>query len=460
MITELKLSNFRLFDDEVTVRFRPITVLIGQNNSGKSSVIKFLLMLKQSLDRESAQFLNPQDEKVGLGDFNDLKNVSNPTGVGQTLPFEKGEALKAFSSYKETQKQEFSNKISIIKKEDLFFQLTVKEKKSSGDPVVSYIREKYNLSNNQNDIAMFYSTSARVSYQKKHQNVKEHKITGSYNQNSFKLKKEVFDDFKLLDFSNEWKNASYNTSKNKTNVLKKTAEENIVKTLINNINNLYHLLPVRNIGKDSIVSGPIPTVSVGPDGLYTLPHLQKMYNNEDTMQLKFILSHIKEVAGLKGIKFELESIISKCFGVNKLTGAEVLIKYFGFGVSQCLPIFIQGALMPQHSSLMVEQPEVQLHPTAQLELGSFFADLWKKRQVGSIIETHSDNILLRLRRLIAKGDLKPEDVSVAFLDFDTEKQQPVVKNLNIEQDGSMEDGLPMEFFGKNIEEALKMGAGE
>ena len=35
MLTELKLSNFRIFDDEVTVRFRPITVLIGRNSSGK-----------------------------------------------------------------------------------------------------------------------------------------------------------------------------------------------------------------------------------------------------------------------------------------------------------------------------------------------------------------------------------------------------------------------------------------
>ena len=49
MLKELRISNFRLFDDEVTLRFRPITVLIGRNNSGKSSIIKFLLMLQQSL---------------------------------------------------------------------------------------------------------------------------------------------------------------------------------------------------------------------------------------------------------------------------------------------------------------------------------------------------------------------------------------------------------------------------
>ena len=73
--------------------------------------------------------------------------------------------------------------------------------------------------------------------------------------------------------------------------------------------------------------------------------------------------------------------------------------------------------MEPYTTLMVEQPEAQLHPTAQLEMGGFFADLWNKRKVGSIIETHSDNILLRLRRLIAKGDLSHKDVSIAYFTF-------------------------------------------
>ena len=115
--------------------------------------------------------------------------------------------------------------------------------------------------------------------------------------------------------------------------------------------------------------------------------------------------------------------------------------------------------MAPQTTLMVEQPEAQLHPTAQLELGSFFADLWKKRKVGSIIETHSDNILLRLRRLIAIRELSPEDVSVAFFTFDEDNENmPIIKNLDINEDGSMEAGLPLEFFGANVMEGLRLGA--
>jgi len=81
------------------------------------------------------------------------------------------------------------------------------------------------------------------------------------------------------------------------------------------------------------------------------------------------------------------------------------------------------------------------------------------RNVGSIIETHSSNILLRLRRLIAKGDLSCRDVTVAYFTIDDENgDMPVVKNLDINDDGSMEAGLPMEFFGADVVEGLRLGA--
>jgi hypothetical protein len=97
-------------------------------------------------------------------------------------------------------------------------------------------------------------------------------------------------------------------------------------------------------------------------------------------------------------------------------------------------------------------------------MGSFFGDLWKDKKVPSLIETHSANILLRLRKLISKGDLKAEDISVAFFTLDSivgkrggAHTAVVVKNLDVNPDGSLEKGLPMEFFGGDILEALEFG---
>ena len=97
-----------------------------------------------------------------------------------------------------------------------------------------------------------------------------------------------------------------------------------------------------------------------------------------------------------------------------------------------------------------------------------------------MVETHSGNILLRLRNLVAKGELSTSDVSVAFFtmgkgsrpskqsrddmmeELGVERRggfpAVVVKNLDINPDGSLEKGLPMEFFGADVLEALGMGA--
>ena len=55
--------------------------------------------------------------------------------------------------------------------------------------------------------------------------------------------------------------------------------------------------------------------------------------------------------------------------------AEVSLSCFGFGVSQCIQVFVQGLLMESDTQLIVEQPEARIHPTAQIEMGSFFVDL-------------------------------------------------------------------------------------
>ncbi len=141
---------------------------------------------------------------------------------------------------------------------------------------------------------------------------------------------------------------------------------------------------------------------------------------------------------------------------NKTTNAESYLSDFGFGVSQCLPIFVQGALLRPEQLLMVEQPEAQLHPSAQLELGTFFAELLNERKVMSLIETHSSQLILRLRRLVANGTVQPNDVSLAYVYV--KDGMPRIENLDILPNGNLQEGLPMEFFGADLKEAMDLRA--
>ena len=425
MLTELKLSNFRIFDDEVTVRFRPITVLIGRNSSGKSSIIKFLLMLQQSSAPGQSRFLSPEGDKVSLGDFVALKN-------------------------------------SLTKKRNLTFELSVNP---SGGGAIGVALATYS-SKDVESSDLRYKASAKVLYSRKTSRGNARYSLAGKDSGGDLLRFDT----RALEDTNFWDYPPFPTKLGSLSpseyddetheLLSQTlARRTIIDTLRYQINSMRHLLPVRAESQRVILASFPPVDNVGQRGEYALPHLQQLVSDSSD-EYDFIQSHLENIADIEDVRFKTSSgYISQAYARNKTTGADVLIADYGFGVGQCLPILVQGAIMAPYTSLTVEQPEAQLHPTAQLELGSFFADLWIRRNVGSIIETHSDNILLRLRRLIARRELSPDDVSVAFFTLDEgNENMPIVKNLDIDKDGSMQAGLPLEFFGANVIEGLRLGA--
>ena len=427
MLTELKLANFRIFDDEVTVRFRPITVFIGRNSSGKSSIIKFLLMLQQSINSGKPQFLSPDGNKVNLGIFDELKNSLT---TKQYLTFE----LSVRNPVKRPTPSAISDfLIKDIEHDELLHETSAKVPYNEGTNTgrINYSlvkeiqRERYSIADD--DIPKGFTFLDQLSALPDVAKVED---------GDADMRTEAMDDFLRFMFEDEFLGA-----------------------LHFEIESIRHLDPVRGESNSVFVDSPPPTDYVGQQGQYTLNHLHRM-TSENGDGYEFILPHLQNVAGIEGVVFDtLSKNVVQTTATNKTTRANVLIGNYGFGVSQCLPIFVQGAIMSPHTMLMIEQPEAQLHPTAQLELGSFFADLWNRRNVASVIETHSGNILLRLRRLIAKGDLSHEDVSVAFFTFDEDNENmPIIKNLDIGADGSMQPGLPMEFFGADVIEGLRLGA--
>jgi predicted ATPase len=217
-----------------------------------------------------------------------------------------------------------------------------------------------------------------------------------------------------------------------------------------------HLSPVREDDSRKVVERANPPADeVGHFGEHTIYHLYRILNREGA-KADFVKDSIQRIANIDDLEFRKQAreFTSHFRGRNVDTGARCYLKEFGFGVSQCIPIFVQGVLLQKGQLLMVEQPEAQLHPTAQLELGSFFADLWRQFGVPSLVETHSDNLFLRLRKLVRQKKLPSSDVSIAY--FCVEDRAVSVKNLDIMDDGRIGAGLPMEFFGADLLEVLDM----
>lgn len=105
----------------------------------------------------------------------------------------------------------------------------------------------------------------------------------------------------------------------------------------------------------------------------------------------------------------------------------------GYGVSQVLPIIFE-LLAAEADTFLLQQPEVHLHPRAQAALGSFIMDLFKRRKKHFVIETHSDYLLDRIRMDIRdRYSGLASDVLVLF--FDSGKKQPAIHAMEIDNAG-------------------------
>lgn len=136
-------------------------------------------------------------------------------------------------------------------------------------------------------------------------------------------------------------------------------------------------------------------------------------------------------------------------------GVDVDLTAVGTGISQIVPI-ITALILEDVNVIMVEQPELHIHPRMQVQLGELIVNaLMSKRKNNEkqkllLIETHSEALLLRLMRRIREPSeaghrLKPEDLAVYYVDM-VDGGTKITKRIEIDADGDFIDGWPGGFF--------------
>jgi predicted ATPase len=119
-----------------------------------------------------------------------------------------------------------------------------------------------------------------------------------------------------------------------------------------------------------------------------------------------------------------------------VAGPAVNLTDVGYGVSQALPIVVQSVLKTTSRVLLMQQPEVHLHPRAQAALGSFFAGLIEADERLVIMETHSDYLVDRVRQEVASGKLDRNKVQILF--FDKPKLETKIYPITLDESGNIE----------------------
>lgn len=138
---------------------------------------------------------------------------------------------------------------------------------------------------------------------------------------------------------------------------------------------------------------------------------------------------------------------------HPITGESSNLADVGFGASQVLPILVAGYDISEDSLLMIEQPEIHLHPKAQAELGDFFVDVYR-RDVQVILETHSEHLILRLQTMVALGEIPKEDIIVHYVHPTPEGKKIVTLSMN--DKGIFEEKWPNGFFEERMTEAMNL----
>ncbi|MCF2446105.1 DUF3696 domain-containing protein [Dyadobacter sp. CY345] len=127
----------------------------------------------------------------------------------------------------------------------------------------------------------------------------------------------------------------------------------------------------------------------------------------------------------------------------------------GQGMSQVLPLIVRAHVDEEDSYVISEQPELHLHPAAHGDIAELFAKSSKKSNQTFVVETHSENFLLRLRRLVISNDFgfTSDDIIIYFVDS-SEVGQRLMK-ITIDSDGVLSD-WPEGIFNENLDEVVEM----
>lgn len=170
-----------------------------------------------------------------------------------------------------------------------------------------------------------------------------------------------------------------------------------------------------------------------------------------------------------GVKGELEILNSQPgVGISITVGGRPLAD-LGYGLTQLVPILLEIVLQGSSfwdemyindpyrsfhtsSTIIIEEPETNLHPRYQSLLADLFVDAKKQYNIQFVIETHSEYLIRKLQYLTGKGDLKPADTSLYYFYHPNEipENEKQVKKIEIQEDGSLSSDFGAGFFDEAL----------
>lgn len=436
MLESVEISNFKTWK-HVYLEFGKLTGLFGTNSSGKSSLIQFLLMLKQTkeaTDRGISLDLNGRLAK--LGSFDDIIHDHDLTKtLDWNVQFESNDTIVLQDpSTKRTQSLVRSHR----------FGLSAEVDGTTLGPVARYLQyrvgdQRFTLSRKRTDNSAFDLKASGS-------NFKFVRTPGRAWQLPGPIKSYAFPDQARTYFQNASFLADLETAYEKE------------------VDRIYYLGPLREFPKREYVWGRSRPVDVGVRGELVVDAIlaatidgarHNLYRKGRLQSFQEIVAYwLKEMGLISG--FEIKELAPGSNYYQAVVRVRddsppALLTDVGFGVSQVLPIIVLLYYVPEGSTVILEQPEIHLHPLAQSALADLLVNVSTYRGVQVLFESHSEHLLLRIQRRIAEEQVDADDVKIFFTDYS--KRRSNLHELEIDEFGQILN-WPEHFMGDAFGETL------
>ncbi len=404
---QMILKNVRCFHSHAPIALRPLTILVGENSSGKTT---FLSMISHVCDNEFP-FFRPtfSDPPFDLGSFDSIATFKGGRGgraetfsIGYDLNSSTDVSRRVVATYRswkgqpqlaELQASGKTGELSLEMSDDIFHSKAFVTLKTQGKTEKNEIEL---------DLRQFATPDYPVRFILRAFLMEPPKQTDS--EASFI---SALDHIKLL------------------NLLKGTGRTALA------------MAPVRSRPKRTFdeTSGDFD-----PEGQHIFVLLARLWQEESAERDKVFdsINRFGESSSL------YNRINMKLLGKKPSDPFQVLVRLggppanlldVGYGVSQALPVIVQSILQADNKLLLLQQPEVHLHPRAQAALGSFFTSLVATQQKELVIETHSDYLLDRIRIDVAQGVIPASSVQILF--FDRRGIRTLVHPIELDERGNV-----------------------